>query len=275
LRRSSRLSIVARHTPGEKHPVDNATAEIERDDTRRNAFTLLLDGVESSHVDLDDPTYLVFEYMQWFGGVVDCLRPAKEPVDTVHVGGAAATLARFIAATRPLSRQTVFEIDAALVELVREKLPLPKSRRLRIRVADARLGLAALPTSSADLVVRDAFLDAEVPPHLLTIEFALLVKETLRPGGVYMMNVADGVPFRKLGPDVAAVAEAFSELAVISEPAVFRGRRHGNLVVLASDAALPVDGIAAKLASGAAPARVRAGGEARAMARGHRPPRDQ
>ena len=213
--RASRLSIVARHPPGEKHTVDNATAEIERDNTRRNAFTLLLDGVESSHVDLDDPTYLVFEYMRWFGDVVDCLRPAGEPLDTVHVGGAAATLARYIVATRPQSRQTVFEVDAALVELVREKLPLPKSRRLRMRVADARLGLATLPMSSTDLVVRDAFLDAAVPGHLRTVEFALLVKEILRPDGVYMMNVADGVPFRFLGPDVAAVADVFTELAVV------------------------------------------------------------
>lgn len=267
--------MVARRAPAEQFTVDTATAQIERDDTRRNAFTLTLDGVESSHVDLDDPTYLVFEYVQWFGGVVDCLRPADSPLDTVHLGGGAATLARYIDATRPRSQQTVLEVDAALVALVREKLPLPRSRRLRVRVADARLGLAALPEASADLVVRDAFLDAAVPEHLRTVEFCLLVKEILRPDGVYMMNVADGVPFRKLGPDVAAVAEVFTELAVISEPAVFRGRRHGNLVVVASDHALPIEAIAAKVASGAAPARVRADGEARAMGRGHRAPHDQ
>lgn len=265
---------MARRSAGQTFAVDTAIAQIDRDDTRRNAFTLLLDGVESSHVDLDDPTYLVFEYVQWFGGIIDVLRPAGSPIDTVHLGGAAATLARYIAATRPQSRQTVFEIDAALVELVREQLPLPKSRRLRVRVADARLGLAALPASSADLVVRDAFLGAAVPEHLRTIEFALLVKEILRPCGVYLMNVADGVPFRKLGPDVAAVAEVFTELAVVSEPAVFRGRRHGNLVVAASDAALPIEAIAAKVASGSAQGRVHAAGEARAMARGYRPPRD-
>jgi hypothetical protein len=274
LTRARHLSVVARRSAGETFVVDTAIAQIDRDDNRRNAFTLLLDGVESSHVDLDDPTYLVFEYVQWFAGIIDVLRPAGSPIDTVHLGGAAATLARYIAATRPQSRQTVFEIDAALVDLVRDKLPLPKSRQLRVRVSDARLGLAALPASSADLVVRDAFLDAAVPEHLRTVEFALLVKEVLRPGGVYLMNVADGVPFRKLGPDVAAVAELFTELAVVSEPAVFRGRRHGNLVVAASDATLPIEAIAAKVASGSVQGRLRASGEARAMARGHRPHRD-
>jgi hypothetical protein len=89
-----------------------------------------------------------------------------------------------------------------------------------------------------------------------------------------MMNVADGVPYRFLGPDVAAVAQVFTDLAVVSEPAVFRGRRHGNLVVLASDSPLPLESIAVRVAGGSAPARVRGAAEARAMARGHRPPRD-
>jgi hypothetical protein len=274
LTRARNLSIVGRRTPGESFTVDTATAELVRDGTRRNAYTLLLDGVESSHVDLDDPTYLVFEYVRWFADVIECLAPPGAPLDTAHLGGGAATLARYLAATRPDSRQIVFEIDAALVALVRKKLPLPKTRRLRIKVVDARLGLATIPDRSLDLVVRDAFLDAAAPPHLGTVEFALQVRDTLRPGGVYLVNVADGVPFRKLGPDLATLAEVFAKLAVVSEPSVFRGRRHGNLVIAASTDPLPLDAIASRVAAGAVQGRVRADGEARAFARGHRPLRD-
>jgi hypothetical protein len=274
LTRDRHLSIVGRRAPSESFEVDTATAELLRDSTRRNAFTLLLDGVESSHVDLDDPTYLLFEYVRWFGDIIDLLAPDGAALDTVHLGGGAATLARYIAATRPSSRQVVFELDAALVSLVRKRLPLPKTRRLRVRVGDARLGLVGLPSSSADVVVRDAFLDAEAPAHLRTTEFALQVKEVLRPGGVYLVNVADGVPFRKLGPDVAVLGKVFAQLAVVSEPSVFRGRRHGNLVIVASDEELPLDAIAARVAAGAVQGRVRAEGEARAMARGYRPLRD-
>lgn len=245
-----------------------------RDASRRNAFTLLIDGVEHSHVDLDDPRYLVFEYVQWFGDVVDCLAVEGKSLDTVHLGGGAATLARYVAATRPNSKQIVFELDSALIALVRERLPLPKTRRLRIRIGDARVGMAGLATNSADLVVRDAFFDAEVPPQLTTVESALVVKEILRPEGVYLLNVADGAPFFKLGPDLAALAKVFPELAVISDPPVFRGRRHGNLVVAASGVPLPVEAIARRVAAGAAPGRVRATGESLAMARGHRPLRD-
>jgi hypothetical protein len=274
LARDRRLSIVGRRVPGESFTVDTATAEVVRDASRRNAFTLLLDGVESSHVDLDEPTYLAFEYVRWLGDVIDCLAPPGDPLDTAHLGGGAATLARYVAATRPRSRQVVFEIDAALVALVRARLPLPKTRLLRVRITDARLGLVATPASSFDVVVRDAFLDAAVPPQLRTVEFALLVREILRADGVYLLNVADGVPFRQLGPELATLLEVFAHLAVVSEPAVFRGRRHGNLVVAASDAPLPVDAIAGRVAAGAVQGRVRDLGEVRAMARGHRPLRD-
>jgi len=274
LTRKANLSIVGRRAAGESFTIDTGVAELIRDASRRNAFTLLIDGVEHSHVDLDDPRYLVFEYVQWFGDVVDCLASEGTPLDTVHLGGGAATLARYIAATRPGSKQIVFELDAALVELVRMQLPLPRSRRIRIRIGDARVGLAALATDSADLVVRDAFLDAEVPPQLTTVESALLVREILRPGGAYVLNVADGVPFFKAGADLAVLAKVFPELAVISEPSVFRGRRHGNLVLVASGVPLPAEAIARAVAGGAAPGRVRATGEAMAMARGHRPLRD-
>lgn len=259
---------------GESFDVDTASAEVVRDPSRRNAFTLLLDGIESSHVDLDEPTYLAFEYVRWLGDIVDCLAPAGAPLATAHLGGGAATLARYIAATRPQSRQVVFEIDEALVALVRRKLPLPKTRLLRIRIADARLGVVATPASSFDVVVRDAFRDAAVPPHLRTAEFALQVGETLRREGVYLLNVADGVPFRQLGPELATLLEVFAHLAVVSEPAVFRGRRHGNLIVAASNAPLPLDAIAARVAAGAVQGRVRDLGEVRVMARGHRPLHD-
>jgi SAM-dependent methyltransferase len=246
-------------------------ATLVRDSSRRDAWTLLLDGVESSHVDLDDPGLLVFEYIRWFGDIIDCLATADAAVDTVHLGGGAATLARYVAMTRPGSTQVVFEIDAALIDVVRVKLPLPKNRRLRIRIGDARLGILTLRLSSWDVVVRDAFRDAVVPDHLRTVEFALHVKEILRPDGVYLINVADRSPFAALGVELATVFEVFGHVAVISEPAVLRGRRHGNLVVLASSVPLPLDAVARRVADGGVQGRVRALGESRAMARGHRP----
>jgi hypothetical protein len=109
---------------------------------------------------------------------------------------------------------------------------------------------------------------------LTTLEFCLLVKEILRPGGVYLLNTADGMPFRILGAEIATLAAAFRHLAVITEPAVFRGRRHGNVVLVACDRPLPVDAIGSRVATGSVPGRVRRDDLARALARGYRPVRD-
>jgi spermidine synthase len=254
----------------ETFDVDTGIASLVRDVASRNAWTLLLDGVESSYVDLDNPLVLAFEYVRWFGDVIDVIAPAGAPVDTVHLGGGAASLARYITAMRPASHQLVAEIDGALVELVRQKLPLRKDKRLKIRVADARTVIEGLPVGGFDVVVRDAFRDAAVPDTLRTVECARRVNAVLRSGGVYLLNVADRTPFRTTGVEIAALLEVFSDVIVISEPGVLRGRRHGNLVIVASDTALPVDAIARRVADGGVQGRVRDRSEAAAMARGHR-----
>ena len=264
----------ARRTVGETFAVDTATATLVRDNSRRDAWTLLLDGVETSHVDLDDPRFLAFEYVRWLGDVIDCLAPAASPLDTVHLGGGALTLARYVMATRPSSSQLVFEVDAALIDLVRRAMPLPKGRRLRIRIGDAGSGLAGVREHAWDVVVRDAFRDATVPDHLRTVECAAAAKRALRPTGVYLMNIADRSPFAATGAELATVLEVFGDVAVISEPGVLRGRRHGNLVVLASNAPLPIDAVGRRVADGGVQGRVRDLAEVKAMARGHRPLRD-
>jgi hypothetical protein len=93
----------------------------------------------------------------------------------------------------------------------------------------------------------------------------------LRPTGLYLMNVADRSPFAATGVELATLLEVFGDVAVISEPAVLRGRRHGNLVVLASNTELPVDAVARRVADGGVQGRVRDLAEVKAMARGHRP----
>ncbi len=266
-----------RRAAGDSFTVDTATATLVRDISRRDAWTLLLDGVESSHVDLDDPTALEFEYVRWLGDIIDCLAPAGDPVDTVHLGGGAMTLARYVMATRPTSGQVVIEIDGALVELVRDRLPWArgrKSRRLRVRVGDARHALTALANASWDVVVRDAFRDASVPTSLRTVESASRVKSVLRPAGVYLMNVTDRAPFTVTGVELATLLEVFADVAVISEPGVLRGRRHGNLIVAASNQPLPIDAIARRIADGGVQGRVRDLGQAMQIASGHRPLRD-
>lgn len=239
--------------------VDGGLAELIPDRDRARAWTLLIDGAPQSHVDLDDPAYLSFEYQRRLGHVIDLVAPPGKPVRAVHLGGGALTLARYAAATRPRSTQQVVERDAPLVQLVRRELPLDPGARIRVRSADARDGLAKVPDGWADLVIADVFSGTRTPAHLTSTEFLDDVRRVLAPGGVYAANLADGPPLAHLRGQIATAADRFAELALAADPAVLRGKRFGNAVLVASDRPLPVAELTRRAASDPHPARVEHG----------------
>lgn len=239
--------------------VDGGLAQLVPDPDRGRAWTLLIDGAPQSHVDLDDAGYLSFEYQRRLGHVIDLVAPPGRPVHVVHLGGGAFTLARYAAATRPRSTQQVVERDASLVQLVRRELPLDPNARIRVRTADARAGLAKVPDGWADLIIADVFSGARTPAHLTSTEFLDEVRRALKPSGVYAANLADGPPLAHLRGQIATAAARFAELALIADPAVLRGKRFGNAVLVASDAPLPVAELTRRAASDPHPGRVEHG----------------
>ncbi len=237
-------------------PVAGGTAELLGDADRDGSWVLVVDGTPQSHVDLEDPTHLEFEYVRRMGHVLDLAAADGRPIDVVHLGGGALTLPRYVAATRPGSRQRVVELDERLTELVRAHLPLPRDARVRVRAADARAGLAALPAASADVVISDVFAGARTPAHLTSVEYAQQVHRVLRPGGTYAVNVADGPPLRFARTQVATLRAVFGSVCLLAEPGTLRGRRFGNLVAVASDAELPIPALVRRCAADPMPSRV-------------------
>jgi spermidine synthase len=126
-----------------------APLELLADADRAGAWMLMAGGVPQSYVDLDDPRYLELEYMRRLGHLLDLAAPEGTPLRVLHLGGGGLTLARYVAATRPGSRQVAVEADADVVRLVRRRLPLdqtgPGARRVEVRVADARAVLEQVP----------------------------------------------------------------------------------------------------------------------------------
>jgi spermidine synthase len=236
--------------------VAGGTAELLADADRDGSWMLLVDDTPQSHVDLVDPTHLEFEYVRRMGHVLDVAAEPGSPLDVVHLGGGALTLPRYVAVTRPGSRQRVVEVDQPLTDLVRAHLPLPRGARIRVRAEDARVGLAALHTASADVVVCDVFAGARTPAHLTTAEFAAEAHRVLRPGGSYVANVADGPPLRFARGQVATLRSVFRNVCLLAEPGTLRGRRFGNLVAVASDAELPVGEFIRRCARDPMPSRV-------------------
>ncbi|MFJ8826507.1 spermidine synthase [Streptomyces sp. NPDC102467] len=239
--------------------VDGGLAELIPDRDRPAGWTLLLDGAPQSHVDLADPAHLSFEYQRRIGHVIDLAADPGRPVQAVHLGGGAFTLARYVAATRPRATQQVVESDGPLVQLVRTELPLEPGSRIRVRTADAREALGKLPDAWADVLVADVFSGARTPGHLTTTEFLTEVRRVLRPAGTYVANLADGPPLAYLRAQIATAAAVFPELALIADPTVLRGKRFGNAVLVASALPLPVAELTRRAASDPHPGRVEHG----------------
>ncbi|MEE4543864.1 fused MFS/spermidine synthase [Streptomyces sp. V4-01] len=240
--------------------VDLGTARLLPDVDRARAWLLTVDGAPQSYVDLDDPEHLEFEYVRRLAYAVETAFDA--PVAAVHLGGGAMALPRRLARSLPGSRQDVVEVDRGLSELVARYLPLDDDT-ITVHAQDARTWLAAAPDASADLIVADVFGGSRVPAHLASVEFARHAARVLRPGGLYLANLADAAPFAFLGGQLATVREAFGgpaagDLCLLAEPGVLRGRRFGNAVLAASRGALPLplDALARRCAADAFPCRV-------------------
>ncbi|MFC0508751.1 spermidine synthase [Micromonospora costi] len=236
--------------------VQTGRADLVPDRDRAGAWTLLIDGAPQSHVDLTDPTHLEFEYVRRLAAAVDLIAPAGAPLRVLHLGAGALTLPRYVAATRPGSTQRVAEVDGALVELVRRVVPWPADPRLRVRVADAREVVAGSRDASYDVVIADVFAGARTPAHLTSVEFAAEVARVLRPTGWYLANVADGPPLRYARAQVATVRSVLPHAAVVGDAAVLRGRRYGNLVLLAGRTQPPVPELTRRAAGDWFPGRV-------------------
>ncbi|MEV4723012.1 spermidine synthase [Micromonospora humida] len=243
--------------------VDVATgrAELVPDPDRPRSWTLLLDDAPQSHVDLADPTHLEFEYVRRLGAALDLIAPPGAPLRVLHLGGGALTLPRYVQATRPGSTQRVAEVDGALVELVRRELPWPADPRLKVRVADARATLESSRDASYDVVVADVFAGARTPAHLTSAEYAAQVARVLAPAGWYLANLADGPPLRHSRAQVATVRQVLPRAVLVGDAAVLRGRRHGNLVLVAGRVEPPVPELTRRAAGDWFPGRVLAGAE--------------
>ncbi|MEU8651815.1 fused MFS/spermidine synthase [Streptomyces sp. NPDC048737] len=251
--------------------VDHGTAKLMPDVDRERAWLLTVDGAPQSYVDLDEPTHLEFEYARRLGHVLDTVAEAGRALDVLHLGGGALTLPRYLAVTRPGSRQDVVEADRGLLDLVAEQLPVPAGTGITLHAADARDWLEAAPTASADILVADVFGGSRVPAHLTTLSYAREAGRVLRADGVYLANLADAAPFAFLRSQLATFAVVFEHLAVIAEPAVLRGRRFGNAVLVAAHHPLDVPPLARRTASDAFPARVEHGASLREFTGDARP----
>lgn len=212
--------------------IETGYAELCPDPDVESAWTLLVNDVPQSHVDLKDPQLIAFDYMRRIADIIEVLTPPG-PLDVLHLGGGAMTLPRCLAAMRPGCVQRVVELDAKLLRLVQDYLPIGDQEMIEMVIGDAAEEVAATPGRRHDVVVCDVFQGARVPAQVSNSEFARSVASVLRPGGLYVANILDSPPLPFARAQAGILKQVFAQVAVVADASVLRGRRYGNLILVA------------------------------------------
>lgn len=257
------------------------SASMERDG---DAWNLVVDGTPQSNVVPEDPRDLRFAYIRHMGRVIEHAWPGTQPLTALHLGAGAMSIPRFVEELHPGSRQQVIELETELVGLVRKVAPLPRHASLRVRYGDAREQLSRLPAGlhgAVDLLVVDIFAGAQTPAHVTSVEFFAELVPFLAPHALVLVNIADGHELRFARGELATLMAVFAEVSVITDPAVAKGRRFGNLMAIArprSDSGAPLaerlDGIHRALAPEFPPATLLDHRTVEHLAAGRAPVRD-
>jgi spermidine synthase len=171
-------------------------------------------------------------------------------------------------------RQDVVEIDPDVVAFAREHLGLRRAPGLRVRTADGRAFLATRRDGSADAILVDAFVGARVPRHLVTAEALADAARVVAPAGALAVNVVDAPPLNDTRAIAAGLLGAFPIVAGLGAGPVLRGRRAGNVVLVAGHGPLPLERLRTRAAADPSPAALLAPDEVPGFTGGIPPWRD-
>ncbi len=124
-------------------------------------------------------------YLQNMVGLAKMKAPT--PQETLVLGSGGGLLSWIIERESPEANHTNVEFDSWLLNEGSKGLPQASLTHTRSVASDARTFLES-SSQQYDWIFIDVFVDADVPEHLITSEFAKLLKQHLRPNGVMIMN---------------------------------------------------------------------------------------
>ncbi|WP_143571047.1 spermidine synthase [Tessaracoccus sp. ZS01] len=202
------------------------------------AYYVRFGPTSQSYVDPYQPDLLLFEYVAHISLLLEhsaFRAPADQRLRVVHIGGAGMTIPRWVAHRRPETAQVVCEPDVELTEEVRRKIPLPSRSGIKVRDVDGRTGLAAMPSQWADVIIVDAFKELVVPGDLVTQQALDDLRRIGRGDAVVIFNITDKAPFEWARKLAGGLNQRWKHSMIGMENDVYKGRRFGNLLMLASD----------------------------------------
>jgi predicted membrane-bound spermidine synthase len=168
----------------------------ESDDHKGGKFmarAMDLDHLMHSFINPEDPSWLGYEHEEIQGELVRYAR-SKGPTEILIIGGGGYTFPRWIEYMMPDVGVDVVEIDPGVTEVAHRKMGLSRTTKIRSHHLDGRQFIRekAKPRHY-QYVFQDAVNDLSVPYHLMTKEYNDTVKETLAPGGAYLLTLIDSI----------------------------------------------------------------------------------
>jgi len=190
-------------------------------DEMRMLNNLVLDNLTHSHSDLEDPSYLAYEYLRIYEELVgwQLNRKGSTKHRQLFVGGGGYTLQRFFHHFYKDCYIDVAEIDPKVTEVAYNYMGTPRGdKRLVTSNEDGRMFVLNKQGTNDkyDFIFGDAFNDLSVPFHLTTVEFDKQMKSLLTPNGLVMSLVIDHVSQGKFLPSfIATMRQAFGDENVV------------------------------------------------------------
>lgn len=178
-------------------------------------------------IDVDAPDRMVFGYTRMMMSAL-FINPDPERILIIGLGG--GTLPRALAKALPEASIDTVEIDPAVVKVAEKFFGFAQSPRQRVFLDDGRAFIeqARAQGQRYDMVLLDAFDVNYIPPHLLTVEFLVQVRDILAPDGVLVANT--------FSESAVYDSESTTYASVFGE---FFNLREGNRVIIATKGPLP------------------------------------
>lgn len=208
---------------------------------------MALDHLAHGVNDQNDPRFLWSPYVQGVDELIAARYPGPE-ISAYFIGGGAYTLPRAWAARYPKGRFTVAEIDPAVTRAAKDHMWFAPDARTTILHGDGRRVLKDLGSQPPfDVIFGDAFHDIAIPHHLVTDEFHRDVAARLAPGGVYALNVVDGLRQPRFLLSLATTLQAQFKVVELwlDIDSIRPGDARTTWIVLASDRATGADRLSA------------------------------
>lgn len=187
------------------------------------------------------PTLLVSPYVHLMDEmmILHAEQVNERPLRSFFAGGGAYTQPRALRKHFPDSEIVVAELDPAVTRVAKQHL-FYDARWDRIYHADGRQVLMRMPENYFDVIVGDVFHDIAIPQHLLTSEYASLVRSRLQANGLYVLNVVDATPDPRLVKSIVKTLQtAFPHVQVWLESWTDTQQRHTFVISAGLQRAMP------------------------------------